>query len=317
VYVANGGDSSVTTLSEAACSAMAAKCSTVIRTVPLGAGQSPAALVADPADQTVFIADAGTGDVSFLDASRCSVGFTAGCSATPRTMAGLSAAGIGFTTEGDVTVADSARDRIVSFSATTCDATTTVGCTALEVDPLTGSPGVVTTSGVTVYAADAGHDSVDIVATPSIVVRITSAHRESSYGWYRSAVAVGYVCTAGSAALASKCPGSVRLTKNTSGRSFGAALIANDGGRVATSAFVRIDMTKPTVRVTGVVNGKRYAKGHHPSLHCVASDSGSGPAACKITISQHGFHGRHRTYTGTAVDKAGNVKRVHGRFTLS
>jgi hypothetical protein len=307
----------VSTLNETACSAMARACSTPGRTVPLEAGQSPVALVADAADQTVFIADAGTGDVSFLNTAHCTISVTAGCSATPRTMAGLSAAGIALTSEGDVSVADSARHRVVSFGTSTCNATTTVGCNLQEVDPLTGAPAGLTASGVTLYAADPAGDSVDIVATPSIVARITSAHRESSYGWYRVPVTVGYTCTAGSATLASKCPGTVKLTKNTAGRSFGGALIANDGGRVASGAFVRIDETKPSVKVTGVVNGKRYAKGHHPTMHCIGSDALSGLVSCKITVRQHGFHGHHRTYTATAADKAGNVTHVHGRFTLS
>jgi DNA-binding beta-propeller fold protein YncE len=317
VYVANRDGNSLSTLNEAACSKLTAACATSGRTVPLGAEAAPVALVADPAVNTVFVADSGTGTVSFLNTLRCTIAATVGCSTTPRTMAGLGAAGIALTSEGDVAVADATHNRVVVFGAATCDATTTTGCFSAERDPLHGSPTALATNGVTIYAADPSHTSLEIVATPSITVKVKSAHAESKFGWYRSPITVRFVCTAGTGSLTASCPVSKKVTKNTRGVSFAATLTSADGGRVTTSVQVKLDTTKPTIKVTGVVNGKIYAKHRHPTLHCKAADALSGVVSCSIARKHHGPHGRIVDYIGTAKDKAGNVHRISGTFKLS
>jgi DNA-binding beta-propeller fold protein YncE len=318
-YVANLADDSVTLLNETACSKLSAACATAGRKVPLDSiavpgPASPTALVADPADNTVFIADSGTGDVSFLNTAKCTIATTSGCSATPRVGTGLSAAGIALTSQADVAVADSSSNSVVSFGAATCDATTTTGCTSRETDPLGGSPTALATNGVTIYAAVDSPASVDIVATPSVVAKVKSAHAESAFGWYRSPVTVTFTCTAGTASLTRSCHAAEKVTKNTKGRTFSATLTSADGGSVSTSVTVRLDRTKPIIKITGVKNGKTYPK--HPSLHCVATDALSGLASCHITLEPHHHH--HLVdYVGKAVDKAGNVARTHGLFKVS
>jgi DNA-binding beta-propeller fold protein YncE len=314
VYVANRASASVTTLNEAACAKLATACSTAGRTVPLEVNALPVALVADAADNTVFVADSGTGRVSFLNTARCTIAVNSGCSTTPRTESGLGATGIAMTSEGDIAVADSAHDRAVSFAAATCDATTTTGCTSKELDPLAGTPAALATNGVTIYAADVSNASVDIVATPSLAVSVKSAHRESSFGWYRSPVTVSFHCAAGSGSLTTSCHAPAKVTSNTKGKSISAALTAADGGRVEATVTVRLDQTKPTLKIQGVKNGKTYAK--HPTFHCVAKDALSGLASCVTTRIKH-QHGHLVDYTATAIDKAGNVRRQHGRFRIS
>jgi DNA-binding beta-propeller fold protein YncE len=319
VYVANLADDTVTLLNEGACSKLSAACATAGRKVPLDSianpgPASPTALVADAADNTVFVADSSTGDVSFLNTAKCSMATTSGCSATPRVGTGLSAAGVALTSQGDVAVADSSSNSVVSFSAATCDATTTTGCTSTETDPLGGSPTALTTNGVTIYAAIDSPASVGIVATPSVVAKVTSAHAESAFGWYRSPIMVKFTCTAGTASLTKSCHATEKVAKNTKGQTFSATLTSADGGRVTTAVTVRLDQTKPIIKITGVKNGKTYRK--HPSLHCVATDALSGLASCHITLEPHHHH--HLVdYVGKAVDKAGNVARTHGLFRVS
>jgi DNA-binding beta-propeller fold protein YncE len=312
-YVALLGDDSVTTLKESACSKLTAACDTIGKTVSLGAGTSPSALAADPAVNTLFVADSGTDAVSFVNTAKCNISVTTGCTATPRSQGGPTApAGLALTSTGRVAVADSGDGAILVVNGATCNATKTTGCLAAEIDPLAGSPVAVATDGSSVYAADSTNSSLDVVAIPTIRASVKSKHAKTKFGWYRSPVTVTFSCAAGSVPLTGTCPSAVTIKKNGKNRSVTKTVASSDGGSASVTVAVNLDQRKPTVKVTGVKNGKTYSKA--PTLRCKAHDALSGIASCHIKRSHHGHE--HK-YVATAKDRAGNVASVHGKYRVA
>jgi DNA-binding beta-propeller fold protein YncE len=313
-YVANLGNDTVRTLNESACAKLTAACAKAGKIVSLGAGASPVALVADPGAKTLFVADSGTGAVSFLNTATCNVTVKKGCAKTPRSQAGITApAGLALTPSGHVAVADSGDDAIIVVNGATCNATKTAGCASVEVDLLGGSPVAVAASGSSVYAADSTMNSLDVIGIPSITAKVTSKHHKTKFGWYRSPITVAFTCHAGTASLTKACPSPVKLRKNGRNHSVTKTVASTDGGRATvTVSKLNLDQTKPTVKVTGVKNGKTYTT--PPTLKCKAHDALSGVASCRITRRHHGNVVR---YVATAKDKAGNIRTAHGRYRVA
>jgi DNA-binding beta-propeller fold protein YncE len=169
VYVANLGGDSVSTLREKACSTLAAACKTHGKTVSLGAGSDPVALVADPTTKTVYVADSGTGAISFINAATCNISKRAGCAKTPRVRGGLNdPEGLALVTANRIAVADAGDDAVVVFHAATCDATKHSGCLKVAAHVLGGTPVAVAAVGRTVYAADSSLSSLDAIAVPRL-----------------------------------------------------------------------------------------------------------------------------------------------------
>jgi putative Ig domain-containing protein/Big-like domain-containing protein len=150
---------------------------------------------------------------------------------------------------------------------------------------------------------------------PTITAKITSAHPESKYGWYRSPVTVTFTCRAGSAPLIGACPAAVTLSSNAAAQTVTRTIHAKDGG-IATVVVtpINIDQVPPKIKITGAKTGASYDAPGPAKLTCTATDTLSGLAApCKLAI--------HRTDTtltwiATATDKAGNSARATGKVGL-
>lgn len=84
----------------------------------------------------------------------------------------------------------------------------------------------------------------------------------------------------------------------------------DNAGEVSAPAtqVVRIDLTAPTVTVTGVRQGGSYSRGSVPTAGCSTSDSLSG-VAVKATVSVSGSGGQFTATCSGAVDNAGNRTR--------
>jgi hypothetical protein len=167
------------------------------------------------------------------------------------------------------------------------------------------------------YAAAQTSQTVEITAAtaskPTITATIT-AGRPSRYGWYPTAVTVTFRCAATGAPLAESCPGPVTLSRNAAHQSATGSISATDGG-TATAAVtdINIDQTHPRVSVASLPKS-RTVTGKVPAGRCVASDSISGIASCKLTRKiTHAAAGHRATvvYTATATSRAGISSTVH------
>lgn len=151
---------------------------------------------------------------------------------------------------------------------------------------------------------------------PTITAHVTSASAKTASGWYRSPVTVRFTCaTNGAALITPGCPAPVTLRHQGAARSVTKTVHAVDGGvATVTVSPINIDTTAPRLRVAGVTSGRVYDAPGPMHVRCVAHDPLSGLAApCRLTRSRHGSVVR---YTGTAVDRAGNVRRVHGSYRV-
>ena len=195
---------------------------------------------------------------------------------------------------------------------------TAVGVANLQADgtaSLAHKLGKGTTTITATYSGDSGDATSTGTVTvtgPKITATLTSKDAKTTFGWYRSPVTVKFKCHQGSAALTGSCPGKTTISKQGKKDSLHKSIVATDGGRASVTVKVKIDTAKPTVKVTGVKNGKTYTNA--PSLSCVANDSLSGLASC--TIKKH-RHGNTVRYVATAKDKAGNVAKTKGDYLLA
>jgi hypothetical protein len=142
---------------------------------------------------------------------------------------------------------------------------------------------------------------------PVLISTSASAHSATKYHWYRSPVTVTFHCAANTAALTSICPTPVTLRKNGAAQRVTRTITAADGGATTlTVSGINVDKTKPNVRISGPRKGHTYS-GSAPKAHCVATDSLSGIASCRL---KRITHGNKTTITAAATDKAGNVRRT-------
>ncbi|HEY4278811.1 MAG TPA: S8 family serine peptidase [Conexibacter sp.] len=141
---------------------------------------------------------------------------------------------------------------------------------------------------------------------PTITARLSSAHKETRFGWYRSAVTVRFTCTADSSPLVGACPKKVTVTRNGAKlRAITRTVTAADGGTGSvTVRGLKIDRVKPSVKITRARNGVTH-RGTLPKTRCVARDALSGVVSCKLVKRVKGMT---ITYTATASDRAGNVR---------
>jgi hypothetical protein len=144
------------------------------------------------------------------------------------------------------------------------------------------------------------------VVNPKITLKATAPHLHS--GWYRGTVTVHSTCTVGSAALTAKCPADVHLHSSGS-HTVSKTIHALDGGVASASKKLKIDNTKPTIRI------KLVPVTHHNEvvlkLRGTCSDPLSGVASC--TIHTHRAHGIVH-YTVAARDVAGNKRSKSGKY---
>jgi hypothetical protein len=81
--------------------------------------------------------------------------------------------------------------------------------------------------------------------------------------------------------------------------------------KASVTVVLSLDRTAPIVHVT---RNRKVTHGPAFGLTCHATDRLSGVKSCHITAKRHSSV---VTYTATAHDKAGNVTRKTGKFTLA
>ena len=150
---------------------------------------------------------------------------------------------------------------------------------------------------------------------PRLTAALHSAHAKSHDGWFRGPVTVAFQCVTRGAALTHACPAPVLLSGDGKAKPLTRTIHAVDGGAASIVVMgIKIDTLPPRVRVTGVHDGAVY-HGKPPAARCVAKDSTSGVASCRLTRhSRPGRHGTVTSYRAVAVDRAGNTAAVTGSY---
>ena len=175
------------------------------------------------------------------------------------------------------------------------------GTAVLETDTTPADDAAV--SGLYVGAADYLPSTGSTARQDPAVSATVSAGTGPVSGWYRSPVTITFHCAAGSAPVA--CPAPVVLDHEGADQSVTRTVVAEDGGAaLVTAGPVSIDLSAPTVKVTGVVDGA-VSNGPSSEATCRASDTLSGLASCTVATTGH-FPGV-LVSTATAVDRAGNT----------
>lgn len=174
-----------------------------------------------------------------------------------------------------------------------------------------GSASGTDSSGVangTITTANPGPITIGAFSGPKITAHVTSAHAKTKYGWYRSPATVHFTCTAGTSPLRAPCPSAVTFRAN--GIHEVTRTITTTGGvQRSISVRVKIDHSKPHVKVSGVKKGHTYNARRRLHARCI--DALSGLASCRIHQHRSG-HTIH--FTATAVDKAGNKTTARGKY---
>lgn len=153
---------------------------------------------------------------------------------------------------------------------------------------------------------------VQTLDTTAPVVTGRTTARPNRHGWHRGPVRVRWRVTDDSGAALRIADTVLRAQGRRTVRTGWVRDAAGNAARGTVT--VKIDRTKPTVRVRGVRQGATYRKGAVPARRCAASDRLSGLAkACRVTTTGGDRRGLGRfTRTAVAVDRAGNkaVARV-------
>jgi len=146
VYVTDSGDNAVSVFNGATCNALVTSgCGQKPATVPVGL--APLGIYADPANHTVYIANADNGQggsttVSMLDSATCNAAHLTGCPAKAPPTVGVGAApddvDVNQATHTVYVTTIGARNGWAVFNASTCNATVQSGCGAIG--RLTGDP---------------------------------------------------------------------------------------------------------------------------------------------------------------------------------
>ena len=191
------------------------------------------------------------------------------------------------------------------FDITTPNATgfQQVRATAYATSDCHGAWGSATTG----FFADSSGPRISPLVTPT----------PNAYGWNNSAVTVTARTNDGGLVgvdANSVGPRLTRLSNETSGTPVDIAASDLLGNRSLTSLTIRIDKTPPSVSVDGISNGANYILGGVPAAGCHASDALSGIDSCDGNAP--GGVGT-RTYTATAVDRAGNSSSAHVTYHVA
>jgi hypothetical protein len=301
-------------------------------TSPANGGSVQWQLNAAPDGSPVQVSSAGTAglDLSGLAAGSYTVfaGYSgttvyAASSSSGTVVIGPAATGTG--------VSVTSSELTATISATPPGAGTPTGSVAFAVNgtpvgtaPLSGGVASLayTSSGAeTVSAAYGGSTNFQpssgstATANPKITATVSSAHPETTYGWYNGPVTVGFTCTPGSAPLTAPCPQPVTLSQNGADQSVTRTIHGTDGGiATVTVSPLNIDQTPPVLHVTGAVSGRSYDAPGPEKLACTASDSLSGLATpCALTVTRTASR---VSWRATVTDEAGTTATVSGHAAL-
>jgi len=168
-------------------------------------------------------------------------------------------------------------------------------------------------------ACDIG--SVEIEApsdatAPVVTAALTPA--ANSAGWRNSDVTIAWSASDPESGIASgPLPGSAVATADGAGQVF-AADATNGAGLVGHgSVTVNLDKTRPTLTITGVVDGGVYGLGSslHPAVQC--DDATSGVASSSGSLAGGNGNGVGTfTYSATCTDRAGNASTSSATFRV-
>ncbi|HET7072826.1 MAG TPA: PxKF domain-containing protein [Mycobacterium sp.] len=164
------------------------------------------------------------------------------------------------------------------------------------------------------HGTDSFHFHLDKTA-PTISAAVTPGSPDGNNGWYVHAVLVTFSCADPAAANGAAgsgvatCPDPVTLSQNGANQSVTRSVADKaDNTASKTASGINIDMENPTLTIGGVKDGGIYTLGSVPTPTCNATDSFSGVASCKGSLSGGLPNGVGTfTYTATATDKAGNL----------
>lgn len=183
--------------------------------------------------------------------------------------------------------------------------TETITATYEGADDYTESSGFDTASGTAAVVTP------QLSSTPTITAALSSSKRRSASGWWRTPVKVTFTCDAHGSTIQGGCPRPVILHSSGDDESV-ARTITTAGGASARTAVagIKIDLTKPKVKIAGV-HARELYHGLIPPVSCAASDRFSGVASCTVR-----YHIRRTgafetiSYTATATSRAGAVARA-------
>ena len=148
---------------------------------------------------------------------------------------------------------------------------------------------------------------------PTFTASLSRADAAST-GWYNAATGaptVTYFCSDATSGLASPCPPSLTLPDgaNQSDSKTIDDLAGNKSAAAGYSA-VNVDVTAPSVAVTGVADGGIYTLGNVPTAGCTTTDATSGVQSTATLATTGGSANGVGSFTATcsgAVDNAGNA----------
>src|SRR5271163_3710716 len=195
----------------------------------------------------------------------------------------------------NVTVTFTCSDAL-SGIAGTCPAPVTVATEGTT--PVTGS--VTDKAGNTASATL----SVKIDKTPPAITAV-AAPAPNANGWNNSNVTVTFTCSDSGSGIAT-CPAPITVSTEAANQTVSGTATDKAGNTATANVIVNLDKTPPTITAAvtpAPVSGIYYGTA---TVTFTCADSLSGIATCTSPISVTTF-GANQSFTGTAVDKAGNT----------
>jgi hypothetical protein len=208
-------------------------------------------------------------------------------------------------------------DVIVTFTAKDDDKGSGIASTTPPVTVSTETSGQLITGTAKDTAGNMGTDSVTVKldkTKPTITGAVSGTKTAS--GWYNGPVTVTFTCKDSLSGVAT-CPDPVILSANGTNTASGTATDKAGNTASASVGDIQIDQEKPTLTTADVnVQGGTYTLGSVPAATCTATDSFSGVASCKVTVTAGADAVGTIAYTATATDKAGNSTTLSGTYTI-
>jgi hypothetical protein len=210
-------------------------------------------------------------------------------------------------------------DVTVTFTAKDDDKGSGVASLTAPITVSTETAGQVVTGTAKDTAGNVGTDSVTVKldkTAPTITGAITAGTKTAS-GWYNGPVTVTFTCSDALSGIGT-CPDPVVLSANGANAASGIATDKAGNTASARVAGINIDQEKPTLTTADVnVQGGTFTVGSVPAATCTATDSFSGLASCRVTVTGGNSNGVGTfTYTATATDNAGNTTTITGTFKV-
>ena len=148
---------------------------------------------------------------------------------------------------------------------------------------------------------------------------VASRTPPNAAGWNNTAVTVSFSCTDALSGVAS-CTAPQTLSGEGASQSVSGEAVDNAGNTATTSlSGIDIDLTAPTVAITGITDNATYDLGAVPQPGCTTSDALSGVAASAAVSVSGGTSNGVGTFAVTcngAKDKAGNAGAASASYTV-